>query len=296
MEIKKERIPFMQEYTSCKAAISHCLETKTFAVAHLYQDEKTMNIHIHDCYEIFYSISGGKQFLINNKFYDIKPGDLFVINQFESHYLSQIDQTVLERIVLSVHPDYVKTLSTPQTNLDICFTERPKQFSHRISLTKEQQKRYMYFINKITSNSGYGNDIIEKSAFMELLVLLNSFYYISTQKESTISTYTYNHQVEEMISFINQHIQEPITIEILAKHFYLSDSYICRMFKSATGTTINKYMIARRISIAKSLLASGLNVNDVCEQCGFRDYSNFLKAFTRAVGISPKKYAQCCNS
>lgn len=296
MEIKKERIPSMQEYTSCKAAISHCLETKTFAVAHLYQDEKTMNIHIHDCYEIFYSISGGKQFLINNKFYDIKPGDLFVINQFESHYLSQIDQTVLERIVLSVHPDYVKTLSTPQTNLDICFTERPKQFSHRISLTKEQQKRYMYFINKITSNSGYGNDIIEKSAFMELLVLLNSFYYISTQKESTISTYTYNHQVEEMISFINQHIQEPITIEILAKHFYLSDSYICRMFKSATGTTINKYMIARRISIAKSLLASGLNVNDVCEQCGFRDYSNFLKAFTRAVGISPKKYAQCCNS
>lgn len=296
MEIKKERIPSMQEYTSCKAAISHCLETKTFAVAHLYQDEKTMNIHIHDCYEIFYSISGGKQFLINNKFYDIKPGDLFVINQFESHYLSQIDQTVLERIVLSVHPDYVKALSTPQTNLDICFTERPKQFSHRISLTKEQQKRYMYFINKITSNSGYGNDIIEKSAFMELLVLLNSFYYISTQKESTISTYTYNHQVEEMISFINQHIQEPITIEILAKHFYLSDSYICRMFKSATGTTINKYMIARRISIAKSLLASGLNVNDVCEQCGFRDYSNFLKAFTRAVGISPKKYAQCCNS
>lgn len=286
----------MQEYTSCKAAISHCLETKTFAVAHLYQDEKTMNIHIHDCYEIFYSISGGKQFLINNKFYDIKPGDLFVINQFESHYLSQIDQTVLERIVLSVHPDYVKALSTPQTNLDICFTERPKQFSHRISLTKEQQKRYMYFINKITSNSGYGNDIIEKSAFMELLVLLNSFYYISTQKESTISTYTYNHQVEEMISFINQHIQEPITIETLAKHFYLSDSYICRMFKSATGTTINKYMIARRISIAKSLLASGLNVNDVCEQCGFRDYSNFLKAFTRAVGISPKKYAQCCNS
>lgn len=296
MEIKKERIPFMQEYTSCKAAISHCLETKTFAVAHLYQDEKTMNIHIHDCYEIFYSISGGKQFLINNKFYDIKPGDLFVINQFESHYLSQIDQTVLERIVLSVHPDYVKALSTPQTNLDICFTERPKHFSHRISLTKEQQKRYMYFINKITSNSGYGNDIIEKSAFMELLVLLNSFYYISTQKESTISTYTYNHQVEEMISFINQHIQEPITIETLAKHFYLSDSYICRMFKSATGTTINKYMIARRISIAKSLLASGLNVNDVCEQCGFRDYSNFLKAFTRAVGISPKKYAQCCNS
>ena len=81
----------------------------------------------------------------------------------------------------------------------------------------------------------------------------------------------------------------------LAKHFYISESYICRIFKSATGTTINKYMTARRISIAKSLLAEGVGVSEVCERCGFSDYSNFLKAFTKSVGISPKKYSQYCN-
>jgi AraC-like DNA-binding protein len=36
----------------------------------------------------------------------------------------------------------------------------------------------------------------------------------------------------------------------------------------------------------------GLGVSEVCEKCGFNDYSNFLKAFTKAVGVSPKKYGQ----
>ena len=73
----------------------------------------------------------------------------------------------------------------------------------------------------------------------------------------------------------------------------MSESYICRIFKSATGTTINKYINARRISIAKALLSDGANVTEAYEKSGFSDYSNFFKAFTKAVGISPKKYAQC---
>ena len=95
----------MKEYSSCKSAIQSCIENKSFAVAHLYNDERPMDMHIHDCYEIYYSISGGKQFLIDNRFYDIQPGDIFFINQYESHYLSQIDQAVHERIVLSIYPD-----------------------------------------------------------------------------------------------------------------------------------------------------------------------------------------------
>ena len=87
-----------------------------------------------------------------------------------------------------------------------------------------------------------------------------------------------------------------ISIDDLANNFYLSSSYICRIFKAATGTTINKYVTARRISIAKSLLSDGESVNSVCEKCGFNDYSNFLKTFKKAVGISPKKYSNFSTS
>ena len=107
---------------------------------------------------------------------------------------------------------------------------------------------------------------------------------------------SYHTQVDEILSFINQNISSPLSIEDLSGHFFLSSSYLCRIFKAATGTTINKYITAKRITVAKSLLSSGCSVTETCERCGFNDYSNFLKAFTRAVGISPKKYAQCSAS
>ena len=124
----------MEELSSCKTAIEHCLSTKTFAIAHLYKEEKAMDMHIHDCYELYYSISGGRQFLIDNRFYAIAPGDVFLINQYESHKLTQIDNSVHERIVLSIHPDYVKQISTPNTNLDYCFSNRAEGFQHKVSL------------------------------------------------------------------------------------------------------------------------------------------------------------------
>lgn len=280
----------MEKLNSCKIAIEQCLSSKTFAIAHLYKEEKAMDMHIHDCYELYYSISGGKQFLIDNSFYSIAPGDLFVINQYESHKLTQIDCGVHERIVLSIHPDFVKQLSTADTNLDYCFQNRSGHFQHKLSLNKEQQKQFLYYINKITSASGYAHDITERAAFMELLVMINKKAALKTHTVSN-DGFKYNYQVDNILAYINSNISHPLTVEQLAEHFYLSESYICRIFKAATGTTINKYITARRISISKSLLNEGFSVSDAFERSGFTDYSNFYKAFTKAVGVSPKKYA-----
>lgn len=286
----------MEELTSCKQAIETCLTTHTFSIAHLYKEEKAMDMHIHDCYELYYSISGGKQFLIDNRFYTIAPGDLFLINQYESHKLTQIDSCVHERIVLSIHPDYLKKLSSSETNLDLCFSRREGNFTHKLSLSREQQKRFLYFIHKITSANGFAHDIIEQAAFMELLSMINFIWDAEVHKESAEemtapSDYRYNKQVDDILSYINSNIANPISIEQLAGEFFLSESYICRIFKSATGTTIGKYITARRISIAKALLNEGISVSEAYERSGFTDYSNFFKAFTKAVGISPKKYA-----
>ena len=94
----------MKICSSCKEGIRTCIETRSFSAAHLYSYEKPMDIHIHDCYEIYYSISGGKQFLIDNRFYNFNPGDIFFINQYESHYISQIDNVEYERIIAIVSP------------------------------------------------------------------------------------------------------------------------------------------------------------------------------------------------
>ncbi len=283
-------------YNSCKSAIQACLETKTFAAAHLYNDEKTMSIHIHDCYEIYYSISGGKQFLIDNRFYDFRPGDIFFINQFESHYLSQIDRVTHERIVLSVCPDFLKRFSTENTSLNYCFTCRDTAFGHKLSLSPEEQKRFLYYIHKLSQPKDFGQDILEQTAFLELMIYLNQVFLIRCEEEQKVSlpkknSAAHSEQINAILSYVNLNLTEELTIQKLASHFYLSSSYLCKIFKDETGTTINRYITAKRITRAKELLSEGYSVTETYAMCGFQDYSNFLKAFTKAVGISPKKYA-----
>ncbi len=285
----------MKELNSCKEAMAKSIENKYFAVAHLYKDEKAMEMHIHDCYEVYFSISGGKQFLIDNQVYDIAPGDLFLINQYDSHYLTQIDKELHERIVIMIDPEYMRSISTEETDLDACFQRRSDNFSHKLSLSQEQQGRFLYFINKLVTSNGYGHDLLERATFTELFVMINKIVADRENNTEAEKPATYNEQVDSILSYLNNNLQYPVSIGDLSKHFYISESYICRIFKAATGTTINKYMTARRISIAKSLLAEGIGVSEVCERCGFSDYSNFLKAFTKSVGISPKKYSQYCN-
>ncbi|HWT76062.1 MAG TPA: AraC family transcriptional regulator [Mobilitalea sp.] len=281
----------MKEYSSCKSAMDSCITKQYFAIAHLYSNEKPMDMHIHDCYEIYYSISGGKQFLIDNCFYKVNPGDIFFINQYEGHHLTQINQEIHERIVISVSPEYLKSVSSEATDLNQCFTSR-NAGGNKLSLNTEEQKRFLYYIHKICSSDGFGEDLIEQSAFVELMVFLNRLFHINLEQETMKEASMYHQQVDTILTYIHQNIRNALTIQELSEHFFLSPSYLCRIFKSATGTTINKYITAKRITLAKSLLTQGYTVNEACDLSGFRDYSNFLKSFTKAVGISPKKYAK----
>lgn len=281
----------MEIFNSCKQSITDCIERKYFSIAHLYSDEKPMDMHIHDCYEMYYSVSGGKQFLINNRLYNIFPGDIFFINQYESHHLTKIDSQIHERIVFSIYPEFLRSMSTKDTDLDICFQDRSLKSNHKVSLSPEEQKRFLYYVHKLTDIQGYGSDLLERAAFLEMMVFLNKRFQKNYMKD-TEKEINGNTQVDAILSYINQHMGEPLSLEQLASHFYLSSSYLCRLFKSATGTTINKYITARRISHAKELLAEGCSVTETCEKCGFRDYSNFFKAFTKATQVSPKRYSQ----
>ena len=316
----------MKICNSCKTAIQSCLESQTFAIAHLYNDEKTMDIHIHDCYEIYYSISGGKQYLIDNRFYDFSPGDVFFINQYESHHISKTDSVTHERIVLSIYPDYLKRCSTDQTDLNYCFSCRDTTFGHKLSLSHKEQKRFLYYIYKLGEKEDFGQDVLDHAVFLELMTFLNRIFLRQSvrasqtspsgsptdqtipelspirqatselpstrQATSKLSSTSHHILINEILSYINQNLTEELTIKTLAEHFYLSTSHLCKIFKDTTGTTINRYITAKRITLAKSYLTDGCSVMETCEKCGFRDYSNFLKTFTKAVGISPKKYSQ----
>lgn len=278
----------MREYLTCQQAIDDCLAQKRFTVAALYTDQKTLDMHMHDCCEIYYALSGGNRFFIDDKWYEIQEGDLFVINQYETHHVFEQSGTPHERYVISVHPELLSRLSSRDTDLSACFCH-DKDFFHKVSLDGEQCRQFLYLIHKIAGAEGYGAELLEECAFCELMVLVNRCF---LGQERPAVTGQYNQLVQELMAYIGQNITGDLSLDAISARFFVSKSYLCRLFKAQTGTTVNKYITARRLNLAKSLLAAGCSVGEACEQCGFQNYSNFIKAFTKAVGIPPKRYGK----
>lgn len=284
----------MKVLTSYSDGIDHCIASRYFSIAHLHKESGVLSMHSHHCYELYFSISGGRTFLIDDKNYRIEPGNLFMINQYEKHQVLQMDTSIPhERYAIFINPSYLESISTPQTDLTYCFTQRPGKFSHRIALNQGQQRRFTYYFNKLAVEDGFGQDVKERSSFAEFMVFMTKIAMEAVLGgETEEQRQFFNSKVADIITYIHHNIDSPLSIGEIAAHFYLSTSYLCRLFKKGTGTTINSYIISRRIELSKTLLSGGYSVNEVYSMCGFNDYSNFFKAFTRKVGISPKKYAQ----
>ncbi|WP_244169688.1 MULTISPECIES: AraC family transcriptional regulator [Paenibacillus] len=54
----------------------------------------------------------------------------------------------------------------------------------------------------------------------------------------------------------------------------------------------SSHVLDRRIALAKSCLSGGLSITEACYQSGFSDYANFIRSFTKTVGISPGRFAK----
>lgn len=284
----------MKIFDSCTKAIESCIETQTYSLAHLLSSEHTMDMHIHDCYEIYYSVSGGKKFLIGNRLYNFEPGDIFFINCNEGHHLLQVDEEKHERYIVNIHPQYLVKHSSPQTDLSFCFNSESRPTGHMLSLTPKEQQRFLFLIHKLSAlnSEDFGSDITEHITFLKLLVFFNELFSAHRNSVKKLDVLEKHYKkTNEIITYINQNLSKELNLSVLSKQFSMSTSHLNRIFKEETGTTLQKYITVQRIALAKTLLSDGCTVTEAFSQSGFGDYSNFYKAFTKAVGISPKIYA-----
>lgn len=294
----------MQFYTSYSDAFHGAFAGQSYAVAHLTSIRLPMNIDTSGCYKVFFFLTGNKTFHIGKAMYDVDPGDLFVIHPGEWHYFSNIkEKESQERFVIFLYPDFLKQLSSEKTDLSSCFFHTQPigkdGHSHRISLSYADREYLLSLFSKAVSYTGYGEDLRDLSVLLELLVFANQAYQATHQRTSgngigklTSVPHGYSRQMSRLLGFLDEHFTEDLSLEDLSKQFFLSESYLCRIFKKETGTTIHKYVTARRITLAKQLLTQGYSVTEACTMSGFKDYNGFLKSFVTSVGTSPKKYAQ----
>ncbi|MBR2343972.1 MAG: PocR ligand-binding domain-containing protein [Clostridia bacterium] len=91
--------------------------------------------------------------------------------------------------------------------------------------------------------------------------------------------------------YIEEHIKEKLSIEALCAEFFLSKNALYRLFCDEFGTTVGKYILARRAQLARELLRdSTMPITAIAAECGFTDYNYFIRAFKAQVGVTPLQY------
>ena len=60
---------------------------------------------------------------------------------------------------------------------ELLLYRRNTNFGHKISLSPEEQKRFLYFIHKLSENEGYGQDILDHAVFLQLMTFLNGNFF-----------------------------------------------------------------------------------------------------------------------
>ena len=273
-------------YNKCTQALDAAADSKTFAVFHSTDNTPNLNIHTHECCEVFYCLRGGKNFLIDDKIYRVHDGDIFIMNQFEAHKVTFEPNREVERYVFEIHPEFIFSSSTQLTDLSRCFYTRRSDTSNRLTLTDSDKNKMQSFTMRLYQKHSYGDDIIKTSVMSELLVFINKKFADNHPYDEAPQ----NTQLAKAIIYINEHLKEDLSLDIVAKNSYISVNQLSRLFKLTLGTTVNKYIVGKRITDAKKLLNNGLSVSDAAYECGFRDYSNFIRTFNTYVGMPPGKY------
>ena len=118
-------------------------------------------------------------------------------------------------------------------------------------------------------NESYGNSVLKKAYLTELLVLLNRAF-LDSQDEDMELDVVYDEKISSVISFINENLQEDLSLESLANRFYTSKYHLLREFKKHTGYTIYQYIRKKRLITARMLLKDGLRVTEACQRMRFR--------------------------
>jgi transcriptional regulator GlxA family with amidase domain len=94
------------------------------------------------------------------------------------------------------------------------------------------------------------------------------------------------------LNYINAHLSEPLTVEILAAQVNLSSSAFSRRFRELTGRSPYQFVKETRLERARELLLERrLRVRDVAVAVGYASVSHFTKEFRARFGTTPREYA-----
>lgn len=242
-------------------------------------------IHYHEFYEIHYSTLGQLGYRIESSMYKLLPGSLLCIPPFFPHKPQAIAGDSYREILIRIAPSFIDNLVSRGVDVTKCFKKQAPVYNLSPDYYPVASKLLRKLLEEYNSTE-FGNEIYAEGLLMEVLIIINRIS--ETASDIRIKGQADSALVSKAIEFINQKYAEDITLESLAQSLFVSKFYLSHSFKDAVGISIHKYITMKRLLIAKQLLLKGNMPKDVANQCGFKDYSSFYKAFHSEFGIRPK--------
>nr|WP_294493610.1 response regulator [uncultured Anaerosporobacter sp.] len=153
-------------------------------------------------------------------------------------------------------------------------------------------------INKIFSSYPDGYHSIYLQTTMDQLLSWLEFFQVNLCKHLQSHHKSSKEElVDNIIDYINSHIDEKLTLNETASEFGITPNYLSLIFKKESNIRFSEYITNRKISKAKLMMASGnYKIYEIADQLGFENAFYFSKVFKKVEGCSPRDYLQANNS
>lgn len=97
--------------------------------------------------------------------------------------------------------------------------------------------------------------------------------------------------VHKVNAYIMEHLSEDLSMTVIGEVVGLHPSYLSRLYKKVTNLSLGQYITARRLDLAKELLADpSLRTQSIAEQTGLNTASYFTHFFKKNTGMTPQEY------
>lgn len=269
-----EKMNIFQKYNDIE--ISHSVNSSP--------DGKRFEKHCHGRYELLYLLDGKGSYIVEGAEYPLVPHSLFLLRPYEYHYVLPTHTHSYERIViyfeksslpkaLSEHP----LLSTPQGN-----------FFSLASPRNPIRSAFEALCGGIAALSNNGTDSTPEAEAL-LRASITQILLLLTREVPTYTEQEERHTVRRIIEYLNLHLESELSLDAIAKEFYISKYHLCRLFREQTGVTLFTYYNTKRIALAAQMIGEGKSATSVSLSLGFRDYSTFYRAYKKYIGEAPKR-------
>ena len=241
--------------------------------------------HNHNMYEIYYLHSGTRRYIINNKIYDLKAGDIALIDKFNPHLTKKLHGDAHERFVMYLDDETINSLGE---NSDKFLGMMGNRLISIPETKRQRVNRLFSDMYKVSKDENiFSNQLLHNYTY-ELFALIYNIIY-NREYEDAIEFY--GKDIDSAITYIFNNYKEKITLEQVADIVNMNTSYFSRYFKKVTGVGFSKYLTTLRIKEASSLLENtDMYISEIAEKSGFDTLQHFCNTFKKIKGISANEY------